>query len=164
MIIWWRDKKLWRMKDSGLVDTYFIIKVNIIVGFHTIKKFDKHYPSKPTLCWLCRNRWLCGNLRVGTAGPPKYSTPWLLWTLWILWGPPLSFFGNITHLKSVIHLGLHNFSCTFSQWWLILKNWSLFYLKMSFITYSSLPHKIFDSLICLRTVRGDFNIHGTKYF
>ena len=115
--------------------------------------------------WLCRNRWLCGNLRVGTAGPPKYSTPWLLWTLWILWGPPLSFFGNITHLKSVIHLGLPNFSCNFSQWWLNLKSWSLFYLKMSFITYSSLPHKIFDSLICLRTeVRGDFNIHGTKYF
>ena len=31
------------MKDSGLVDTYFSIKVNIIVGFHTIKKFDKNY-------------------------------------------------------------------------------------------------------------------------
>ena len=40
------------------------------------------------LCWLCGNHWLCRNcwfrlcrnLRVGAAGPPKYSTPWLLWT------------------------------------------------------------------------------------
>ena len=32
--------------------------------------------------WLCRNCWfrLCRNLRVGAAGPPKYSTLWLLWT------------------------------------------------------------------------------------
>ena len=40
------------------------------------------------LCWLCGNHWLCRNcwfrlcrnLRVGAAGLPKYSTPWLLWT------------------------------------------------------------------------------------
>ena len=45
------------------------------------------------LCWLCGNHWLCRNcwfrlcrnLRVGAAGPPKYSTPWLLWT-------PINFF------------------------------------------------------------------------
>ena len=43
-------------------------------------------PAIKILCWLCGNRWLCSNcwlcrnLRVGADGPPKYSTPWLLWT------------------------------------------------------------------------------------
>ena len=31
-------------------------------------------------CCLCRIHWLCGNRWVGAAWPPKYSTPWLLWT------------------------------------------------------------------------------------
>ena len=51
------------------------------------------------LCWLCGNHWLCRNcwfrlcrnLRVGAAGPPKYSTPWLVWT-------PINFFLLLTFL------------------------------------------------------------------
>ena len=39
--------------------------------------------GNPWLCenpWLCGNSWFCGSHWVGIGGPPKYSTPWLLWT------------------------------------------------------------------------------------
>ena len=36
--------------------------------------------SHQNTCWLCRNCWLYENRWVGEAGPPKYSTLWLLWT------------------------------------------------------------------------------------
>ena len=36
--------------------------------------------SHQNKCWLCKNRWLYENQWVGAAGPPKYSTPWLVWT------------------------------------------------------------------------------------
>ena len=36
--------------------------------------------SHQNTCWLCGNRWLYENWWVGAAGPPKYSTPWLVWT------------------------------------------------------------------------------------
>ena len=36
--------------------------------------------SHQNTCWLCWNHWLYENQWVGEAGPPKYSTPWLVWT------------------------------------------------------------------------------------
>ena len=65
------------------------------------------------LCWLCGNHWLyincwfrlCKNLRVGAAGPPKYSTPWLLWT-------PINF--QINNSQKDVHRA-------FLSWWIYLR-------------------------------------------
>ena len=92
------------------------LKVNLVI-IKSCKALFAHWLCHQNTCWLYGNRW------VGVAGPPKYSTPWLVWT-------PINFLNIKFWLSRYLNRDLNTSSKVLI--WVCYLKWEAFFLPITF--------------------------------